>query len=185
LRDTVFQPDFGIGAIIGVGVGFWAYYKHSVQLEEGTILTTDIGASVGLLAVTLAAMTLILGFLQGFYADLIRTVPGGEAKFFYPFKVIAVVSGGAAVSGIVSSIDADSAPFRLSSILFGLSVGLLIWAIIGAVQLVFIFVGHGTLWMELDEALNSPIKKKEGQKPAGKIENSGETRNPDTGESGA
>ena len=152
LRNTVFQPDFGVGAIVGVGVGFWAYYKHSVQLLEGVVLTTDIGASVGLLAVTLAAMTLILGFLQGFYKSLIRKV-GGAKSFFYPFKVIAVVSGAAAISGLISSLDADSEPFRLSSILFGLSVGLLTWAIVGAVQLVFIFVRHGTIWLELDKAL--------------------------------
>jgi hypothetical protein len=161
LQNTILQPDLGVGAIIGVGIGFWAYYKHSVRLDEGIVLTTDIGASVGLLAVTLAAMTLILGFLQGFYASLIRRVRGGAKAFFYPFKVIAVVSGAAAISGIVSSLDANTSSRQLSSILFGLSVGLLIWAIIGAVQLVFIFVGHGTLWVELDQALSRrPPKSK-------------------------
>jgi hypothetical protein len=153
LRNTIFQPDFGIGLVVGIGVGIWAGYKHSVKLDEGTVLTTDIGASVGLLAVTLAAMTLILGFLQSFYKNVIRAARGGAKSFFYPFKVIAVVSGASAICGTVSSLDADSSPFRLSSILFGLSIGLLTWAIIGAVQLVFIFVRHGTRWLKVDEAL--------------------------------
>jgi hypothetical protein len=157
LRYTIFQPDFGLGAVVGIGVGFWAYYKHSVQLLEGVVLTTDIGASVGLLAVTLAAMTLILGFLQGFYKDLIRSVRGGVKSFFYPFEAIAVVSGAAAISGVLSSLDADSSPFRVSSILFGLSVGLLTWAIIGAVQLVFMFVRHGEYWLDIDDALTPDI----------------------------
>jgi hypothetical protein len=180
LRSTILQADFWIGVVAGVGVGFWAWYKHSVALEEGTLLTTDIGAAVGLLAVTLAAMTLILGFLQGFYANLIRYAPGGANAFFYPFKVIAVVSGGAAVSGIVSSLDADSRPFRLSSILFGLSVGLLIWAIVGAVQLVFIFVGHGVFWLELDEELKRKPPKKTPKKKVRDTETSGETSSLDT-----
>jgi hypothetical protein len=179
LRNTIFQADFGIATAIGVGVGFWAYYKHSVQLDEGVVLTTDIGAAVGLLAVTLAAMTLILGFLQGFYANLIRSVPGGEKSFFYPFKVIAVVSGAAAVSGIVSALDADAKPFQLSSILFGLSVGLLTWAIIGSVQLVFIFVGHGTLWLELDEALSRRPSQKKIPENLGSAEAPSEPDGPD------
>lgn len=176
-RDTIFQPDSALGVIVGVGVGFWAYYKHSVRLDEGTILTADIGASVGLLAVTLAAMTLILGFLQGFYASLIRHVDGGPKAFFYPFKVIAVISGAAAVSGIVSSLDVNASPRQTTSILFGLSIGLLTWAVIGAVQLVFIFVGHGTLWLELDKELNRRPPKNEPKK----VENtkaSGETSSP-------
>jgi hypothetical protein len=49
----------------------------------------------------------------------------------------------------------------VSSILFGLPVGLLTWAIIGAVQLVFIFVRHGTLWLELDKAI-APRETKAG-----------------------
>jgi hypothetical protein len=181
LRNTIFQADFGIAATVGVGVGFWAYYKHSVQLDEGVVLTTDIGAAVGLLAVTLAAMTLILGFLQGFYANLIRVVPGGVKSFFYPFKVIAVVAGGAAVSGIVSALDADSSPLRLSSILFGFSVGLLTWAIIGSVQLVFIFVGHGTLWLELDEALSRRSPRKKIPEGVGDADAPGKTGDPGAG----
>lgn len=181
-RDAIFVPDFWTGVVVGIGVGFWAYYKHSVQLDEGGVLNTDIGASVGLLAVTLATMALIIGFLQGFYADLIRSVPDGEREFFYPFKVIAVVSGGAAISGLVSSLDADSSPLRLSSILFGLSVGLLTWAIVGAVQLVFIFVGHGTTWLELDDALDGPPPTEDTPKTARNAEPSGETAGPDKGQ---
>lgn len=154
-RNTISQPDLGAGAIVGIGVGFWAYYKHSVQLIEGTVLTADIGAAVGLLAVTLAAMTLILGFLQGFYKTVISLTPGGAREFFYPFKVVAVVSGAATVAGIISSLDADARPFRLSSILFGVSIGLLTWAVVGAVQLVFIFVRHGERWVKLDESLTA------------------------------
>lgn len=163
LRNTIVQPDFFLGVIAGLSMGIWAYHIHSKELvnDEATILAASIGASVGLLAVTLAAMTLILGFLQGFYKTLIRSVAkkemGGLRQFFYPFELISVISGGAALCALGGLLDGASSSKRVASILFGLSLGLVTWAVVGAIQLVFIFVGHGERWLELDEALAPEI----------------------------
>jgi hypothetical protein len=152
LADVIYkQPGFYLGLVLGAGVGVWAAYRHYVRMKEGAVLTTDIGAAIGLLAVSLAAMTIIMGFLQDFYKDIIAA-KGGPKEFFRPFEVVAVLSGSAVVIGIVSELEGASAN-KLSSGLFGLAIFLLTWAIVQSVDLVFMLARHGTAWFELGSGL--------------------------------
>jgi len=149
--DVVLQWGTLLGVVAGIGIGFCAANRHSVRLREGVVLNSNIGAAIGLLEVALAAMNRP-GFpgrnLQGRHL----TKVAGQKEFFRPFELVAVLSGVAAISGIVSSITSDTRPLNLSSALFGLSVGVLTWAIVQSVQLVFILANHGTYWFKLDSA---------------------------------
>ena len=150
--DVFRQWGAFIGVVAGVGIGFWAAYRHAVRVREGVVLTSDIGAAIGLLAVSLAAMTIVLAFLNGIYKRVIAKY-GGPEEFFRPFELVAVLSGAAAITGIVSSLESNVTPLNLSSALFGLSVGLLTWAIVQSVQLVFVLAEHGIAWFNLDKAV--------------------------------
>jgi hypothetical protein len=154
--DVFQQWGAFLGVVVGVGIGFWAAYEHSVRIREGVVLTSDVGAAIGLLAVSLAAMTIVLAFLDGIYKNVIRK-KGGVDAFFRPFKLVAVLSGAAAIAGIVSSLQSNTRPFDLSDAVFGLSVGLLVWAIVQSVQLVFVLAAHGVAWFNLDRALSRGV----------------------------
>jgi hypothetical protein len=72
-----------VGALLGVGAGIWA--ASAKFGKEPSVLLTAVGAAVGLLAVTVTAMTVVIVFLP-----LTRAL--GVRKFFRPFVVVGVVS---------------------------------------------------------------------------------------------
>ena len=65
LREVVTRHTI-IGAALGAGAGIWAATTERVLDQESTVLLAVAGAAVGLLAVTLAAMTLVIAFLEDF-----------------------------------------------------------------------------------------------------------------------
>lgn len=64
---------------VGVAVGFVAIHNIGIRHEEAAVLLDSGGAAVGLLAVTLAAVALLLAFLTGPYKQIIEAV--GVRKF--------------------------------------------------------------------------------------------------------
>ncbi len=145
LRDTpagdVFvREEFVLGIILGLASGIWSAAVHKVLAPDIDVLVllAIAGAGVGLLSVTLAAMALVTGFLRDFYGDVIEAA--GIESFFRPFKVVAVLSAGAAIVGFAAAMDTRAGPRTLREVLFGISVWWIVWAIVGALRLVFNFV---------------------------------------------
>ncbi len=141
IESDIFSWDLLLGLLLGAGMGIWAHAKSGVLEEESAVLLAVSGAAVGLLAVTLAAIALLMGFLQGFYKKVIEAA--GVKEFFRPFQIVAWVSGGAAIVGLAGALDSSPGPKNLRAILFGISVALFVWAVVGVVQLVNIFIDYG------------------------------------------
>ena len=104
IESDIFSWDLLLGLLLGAGMGVWAYAKSGVLAEESAVLLAVSGAAVGLLAVTLAVMALMAGFLTGFFKRVIIQ-EGGVREFFRPFKIVAWVSGGAAIAGLAGALD--------------------------------------------------------------------------------
>jgi hypothetical protein len=136
------------GAAAGVAIGLWAAHTRSLLGDEKDVLIGVLGASVGVLAVALTAMTLVIVFLTDkFLGRLIRDLD--VHRFFGPFVAVSIVSGAAAIVSLVGAIDSATKAERPKDILFGLSAGLLTWAVLGAVRLVFVLRKWATT-METD-----------------------------------
>lgn len=126
------------GFVLGAGAGFWVANSSKVLSEETAVLSAAAGADVGLLALTLAAMTIVIAFLDGFFGALIQSY--GIRNFFYPFVLVAFVSAGAAIVNFAGALDDGTGPAKAQDVLFGAAVWLTVWAITGAFGLVVTLV---------------------------------------------
>lgn len=150
---TYKSADFRIALPIAIGVGFWSGYVGGVLSEETGVLENAGVAAIGILAVTLAAMTFLLAFMDKSYASLIKDA-GGIYGLYRPFRVVSIVSGAAALICFIGAIDGNSGPKTLRFIFFAAGMGLFSWAIVGAIQLVKILLRHGArreAWYALAE----------------------------------
>ena len=84
--------DAVLGCAAGAAVGLWAVHSHAIESTESTDLYARAGAAVGLLAIALAVLALLTGFLSGRTAYILRGRKGGTYEFFRPFKLIARIS---------------------------------------------------------------------------------------------
>jgi hypothetical protein len=135
---------------VGVAVGFATVDNTGVGQEESGVLLDSGGAAVGLLAVTLAAVALLLAFLTGPYKEIIEAV--GVRKFFWPFVPVAALSATAAIMGLVGALDGESGPVDARATLDGIALGFFAAAVAGAVYLVWVFLFHAGVRQAAEEA---------------------------------
>lgn len=153
--------DVLLGIYLGLGVGLWAISVKAVEGSESSDLIGLAQAAVGLLAITLAAMGLLIAFLNDRTEEHIREKEGGVAVFFRPFRITAWVSAAAILFCVAGAIDATTVttnqsgavvtnpgPTWLAAALYGASVWLFVWAVVGVAQLVNIFL----IWARVREA---------------------------------
>jgi hypothetical protein len=154
--SEVLRGDLLLGMYLGVGAGVWAISVTAVEGSESSDLIGLAGAAVGLLAVTLAVMGLLMGFLSDRTEKMIMMY-GGVKGFFRPFKFTAWVSAIAILVCVAGAIDATRVftddktgavithpgPTWLAAVLYGASVWLFVWAVIGVAQLVGVFLKWG------------------------------------------
>jgi hypothetical protein len=147
LREVVtwYTP---VEAALGAGVGIWAATTDRVLAQEPTILLAFAGAAVGLLAVTLTAMTLVITFLEDFFGEMIKDY--GVRRFFRPYVVVTFVSAIAAVVSFAGAIDNKTGPTWTRDVLFGLATWLIVWAIGGAARLVPKLVGYADVRAKIE-----------------------------------
>lgn len=131
----------GLGVVGGIVAGVWAGQHHSVLKQESSILLAMAGGDVALLAIILAAVALMSGLLEGRFGNVIKTAVGLDL-FYFPFQVVTCVTAAGALASFAGAIHADWGSKTLRAALFGLSVGLTTWAILGTVLLTFTFIQY-------------------------------------------
>jgi hypothetical protein len=80
-----------LAALLGAAVGYWAVRSGRVLGAESNVLLATGQAATGLLALTLAAMTIVLGFLDDYFGRVVDRI--GLGKFFQPFRLLATCPG--------------------------------------------------------------------------------------------
>jgi hypothetical protein len=150
LVKDLLAAHMGEAAVLGALAGYWAASVHEVLNDEGTILLAMAGADAAFLAVTMAAVALMVGLLEGFFGQIIESTPSGLAGFFRPFKLIAWVSAFATVASVGAAIDVDVSEEKIRSALFGLSVALTVWTIFGTVALTYASIRYSVKKRERD-----------------------------------
>ncbi len=126
------------GFVLGAGAGFWVANSSKVLSEETAVLAAAAAADVSLLALTLAAITFVIAFLDGFFGDLIESY--GIRNFFFPFVLVAFVSTVSALVSFAGALDNGTGPAWSQDVLFGAATWLTVWAIVGAFGLVLTLV---------------------------------------------
>jgi uncharacterized membrane protein len=144
-------------------MGIWATTVKAVEGTESSDLIGLAEAGVGLLAIVLALMGLLMGFLSDRTEKLVRE-SGGITEFYRPFKLTAWISALAILMCIAGTIDSSSVtrntlgnvvtspgPTWLAAVLYGACVWVFVWAVIGVAQLVRIFILWGRVKEETSE----------------------------------
>src|SRR5262245_2022411 len=103
LEDVFLNRRVAVSIAAGVLSGIWAAGTPRVLGRDLAVLGAVTGAALGLLGITLAAMTLLATFLQGFYGEAIAKK--GIAGFFRPFRVVAIASAVAALASLAGMLD--------------------------------------------------------------------------------
>jgi hypothetical protein len=147
----------------GVALGVWAASKPKVLGEEKDALIAMAGAMVGLLAITLAAMTIVLGFLENFFGDLIEVL--GLKSFFRPFKWLAWMSAAAALVSFGGIIDGMTSKTDVRSSIFGLATALTVIGILWSVILVNTLAYYATEAREVKASRERTLSKLGGAQP--------------------
>lgn len=153
--------DIRIGLLVGVAVFISAYLEKSVR-KSPHLLDVSAALGVAILAVVIAAVSILTVFLTEDYAVLLHgEYPDDIGEVFYPYRLIAAVSSVCTFMSMLGlflwpAIGQHGRPALLAA-----SLGLAAWATVGTFGLVTITAGHGALKLrfnELDEATLAGLK---------------------------
>lgn len=143
--------DFLLGLPLGAGFGAFAALSGAVATAIPTILITFVAVDIALAALALAAITLLAALVSPEYLELLQRLEGGVRRVTRPFKIVAAVSGAAAVASLTLALTWPAIPMTAVPLWRAVrwaTVGLAsfgtFWAIIGSCQLVEL----GTFHME-------------------------------------
>lgn len=125
------------------------------KLQDPHLLDVSTGVGVAILAVVIAAISILSAFLTEDYGVMLRKVYPDVGEVFYPYKLIAATSG---ITVVVSGVGLFLWPSLWSgarATILGAAIGLAAWSIIGAVHLVGITATHGRMKLRLPELRES------------------------------
>jgi hypothetical protein len=157
--------DFGAGVIAGAGMFVAAGWQPATFRTGGTgIFVTEAVTGAAILAVVLASLTILATFTTEEYLVVLDHAPSGVAGAFYQYKIVAVISAAALLLGLAGSVVSllPIGDQLFEQLYLAITAGLTVWAVVGAVQLVFLTAFHGIERAHLELILHQ--KKAEARK---------------------
>lgn len=134
-------------------------------LQDPHLLDVSLALAVAILAVVIAAISILSAFLTEDYGVMLRAAyPDDVGEVFYPYKLIA---GTAGITVLVSGFGLFAWPSLdcgLRAAVLGLSMGAAVWSTIGAVHLVSITAVHGRMKLRLPELEETYDKASKAQR---------------------
>ncbi|WP_263731202.1 hypothetical protein [Cellulomonas sp. SG140] len=139
------SPDFYVGVPVGLVLGGLPVKYSDVAGQVTTVLLAASGIAAALGALVLTAMTVLLGVFGTAYRAMLARVPGGIAGTLVPYRQVVGLSAAASVTALVAAIlwpALAHTPPILRWADAGVPLALLVWAILGCVQVVGQLVQH-------------------------------------------
>jgi hypothetical protein len=102
------------------------------------------------LSVSLGALAILVPLMGEEYLQILDRAAGGIEGALRPFRTVARVSGAKAIWSFVAVVGFEvqgpwpRGAWVLQSMALGIIAGLLVWAVVGTMQLVEITAGHGS-----------------------------------------
>jgi hypothetical protein len=139
IGSVVLSIDLLLALILGPAAGAVVVLSDTAAKAAPAVLGASSGICAGILALALAAAGFV-GFLaDSAYLRLIDKVPGGVRGMRAPFLVVAVVAAVGTLVSLAAMLlwsTLGGAPWFYRAAVFGLACCLLVWSLVGAVQLV-------------------------------------------------
>lgn len=156
--------DSGAGVIAAVGMFVAVGWQAATFRTGGTgIFVTEAVTGAAILAVVLASLTILATFTTEEYLVVLDHAPSGVAGAFYQYEIVAVISAALLLLGLAGSV-LFLLPINalFAQLYLAITAGLTVWAVVGAVQLVFLTAFHGIERAHLELILHE--KKAEARK---------------------
>jgi hypothetical protein len=165
--------DFLLGIPIGAAAGALVAYNAAAAAAATAVLITYVAVDIALAGLALGAITLLASLMSSEYLALLQRVPGGVKGMTRPFKIVAIVSGVAALMSLMLTLAWPAIPATVDTlwrtvrgVTFGLASFTTFWAIIGSVQLVELGTFHMEKRASLVGILQDYRKRQNSQKRA-------------------
>ncbi len=150
-RNTLLRSWDVRSAVVMFGLVEWLGQTHSKLRSSSHLLDVSTGLSIAVLAVVLAALSILVAFLSEDYAQLLAATKSGVAGAIRPYVETAIVSGTTTAVSVVGLFLWPIAPTWARSLLQAAALGLTMWTVVGTVELVGITARHGRLRSRLPE----------------------------------
>jgi hypothetical protein len=148
--------DFIVAVIAGAGLGAWAGTDAEFRRDQGTaVLLGQVPINLVLFSVALTALAIVVGLVDDFVVALLEEEGGGLRAAMQQFQIVAVVGllgagvslCGAAIYGHISAVP--------RGFVLGLSMGITVWAGLGALSLVNLVAYFGQVRVRLLRRIRS------------------------------
>jgi hypothetical protein len=150
-RNTFLRPwDFRLALITFVLV-FVLAGKNAKLRASPHLLDVSIGLGIAVLAVVLAALSILVAFLTEDYAQILASAKPGVSGAIRPYAETALVSGLTTVVSVAGLFFWPIAPAWGRALTLAVALGFTVWAVVGTVELVGITANHGRLRARLPE----------------------------------
>lgn len=118
---------------------------HQKQIRQQAIGIFLVQGALGIaiLAVVLAALSILVAFMGDEYLVILDSTPGGVKGATLPYRFVAVVSCGLTLLSFAGAISWSLLPDWVGSVALSAACGLSVCAVVGTGQLVFITAFHG------------------------------------------
>ena len=150
--------DLRLAVLAWLGVFLAAYFDS--KLQGAHLLDVALGVGVAVLAVVIAAITILTAFLTEEYGVLLKETFGGYGEVFYPYRLIAAVASATVLVSGIGLFVWPSATGWEKALLLAFSLGLAAWSTVGTFGLVKITADHGEIKMRLLPELRQAYKKR-------------------------
>lgn len=150
-RSTLFRAWDIRAALLTFVLVEWVGETHWQVRDNPHLLDVSTGLSVAILAVVLAALSILVAFLNEDYAQLLAATKRGVAGAIRPYVETAIISGVTAVVSVFGLFVWPIAPPWGRVTLLALGLSFAVWTTVGTVELVAITARHGRLRARLPE----------------------------------
>lgn len=129
------------GAIVIAGIAFALETKEAVRHDTVTVLLAAAAAGLAVLSVVLGAMAVFATFFDSNYRRVLEAA-GGMRQALVPYLIVAGAGAVAAVLGVIVSLAWPVDGWVLKAALSSATIGVAIYAILGALSLVELTIFH-------------------------------------------
>ena len=142
-RSLFFRIDFPVVILSSVAIGLLPDYQ-TLASRFDLIMATKVGVTVGLLGLVLAALAVVIAFLNEGVLRILES-NGGLSEDIWPFSFTALLAGVTAATALGALIVVPTDKEWMLRASVAVTWGLFLWTLFSAIALIRVVHGYGRI----------------------------------------